>query len=168
MIVCATGFHVTDSYTYVQIKGVGEDLVDRWNRRGRGAPRVTVANLFFLLGPNWAGTQLRGVHDPNRKDPITWPMRSRNAFPDGRATGPTAGTKPVQPGAAAQAGWVGVEQWRLPQLVSRRHGKNTVALVRLHLAILADHPLGQPPPVPVLQDRQRFLSSDRAAVAAAN
>lgn len=57
VIVYATGFHVTDSYTYVQIKGLhGEDLVDRWNREGIGAHRgITVAdvpNLFFLLGPN--------------------------------------------------------------------------------------------------------------------
>ena len=57
VIVYATGFHVTDSYTYVPIKGQrGEDLVDRWNREGIGAHRgITVAdvpNLFFLLGPN--------------------------------------------------------------------------------------------------------------------
>src|ERR1700742_2693848 len=57
VIVYATGFHVTDSYTYVQIKARdGEDLVDRWNREGIGAHRgITVANgpnLFFLLGPN--------------------------------------------------------------------------------------------------------------------
>ncbi|WP_407688210.1 flavin-containing monooxygenase [Mycobacterium sp. HUMS_1102779] len=57
VIVFATGFHVTDSYTYVQIKGRdGEDLVDRWNREGIAAHRgITVAgmpNLFFLLGPN--------------------------------------------------------------------------------------------------------------------
>jgi len=57
VIVYGTGFHVTDSYTYVQIKGLhGEDLVDRWNREGIGAHRgITVAdvpNLFFLLGPN--------------------------------------------------------------------------------------------------------------------
>jgi cation diffusion facilitator CzcD-associated flavoprotein CzcO len=57
VIVYATGFHVTDSYTYVQIKGRhGEDLVDRWNREGLAAHRgITVAevpNLFFLLGPN--------------------------------------------------------------------------------------------------------------------
>ena len=57
VIIYATGFHVTDSYTYVQIKGqYGEDLVDRWNQEGIGALRgVTVAgmpNLFFLLGPN--------------------------------------------------------------------------------------------------------------------
>ena len=58
-MVCATGFHVTDSYTYVDIKGRdGEDLVDRWNREGMAALRgITIAdmpNLFFLLGPNTA------------------------------------------------------------------------------------------------------------------
>jgi cation diffusion facilitator CzcD-associated flavoprotein CzcO len=57
VIVYATGFHVTDSFTYVQIKAShGEDLVDRWTREGLSAHRgVTVAdvpNLFFLLGPN--------------------------------------------------------------------------------------------------------------------
>ncbi len=53
--------------------------------------------------------------------------------PDGRAARPPRGD---QPGAAAQAGWVGVEQWRLPRLVSRRQEHR--ALVRLHLAIPAD------------------------------
>jgi cation diffusion facilitator CzcD-associated flavoprotein CzcO len=57
VIVFATGFHVTDSYTYIDVKGArGEDLVDRWNREGMVAHRgITVAdvpNLFFLLGPN--------------------------------------------------------------------------------------------------------------------
>jgi cation diffusion facilitator CzcD-associated flavoprotein CzcO len=57
VIVYATGFHVSDSYTYVQIKGArGEDLVDRWNREGlqahRGIAVADVPNLFFLLGPN--------------------------------------------------------------------------------------------------------------------
>ncbi|QZT58871.1 flavin-containing monooxygenase [Mycolicibacterium austroafricanum] len=59
VVVFATGFHVTDSYTYVDIKGPGGvDLVDRWNREGIAALRgITVAdmpNLFFLLGPNTA------------------------------------------------------------------------------------------------------------------
>lgn len=59
VVVFATGFHVTDSYTYVDIKGPGgEDLVDRWNREGLSALRgITVAempNLFFLLGPDTA------------------------------------------------------------------------------------------------------------------
>ncbi|HZE17287.1 MAG TPA: NAD(P)/FAD-dependent oxidoreductase, partial [Mycobacterium sp.] len=57
VIVYATGFHVTDSYTYVDLKGPhGEDLVARWNREGLAAHRgITVAdvpNAFFLLGPN--------------------------------------------------------------------------------------------------------------------
>ncbi|KRD18055.1 4-hydroxyacetophenone monooxygenase [Mycobacterium sp. Root265] len=59
VLVWATGFHVTDSYTYVDIKGAdGEDLVDRWTSEGMAAHRgITVAgmpNLFFLLGPNTA------------------------------------------------------------------------------------------------------------------
>ena len=47
VIVCATGFHVTDSYTYVDIKGPGgEDLVDRWNRDGVAAHRgIAVADM---------------------------------------------------------------------------------------------------------------------------
>jgi cation diffusion facilitator CzcD-associated flavoprotein CzcO len=57
VIVFATGFHVTDSYTYVGITGArGEDLVDRWGREGVAAHRgITVSdvpNIFFLLGPN--------------------------------------------------------------------------------------------------------------------
>ena len=57
VIVFATGFHVTDSYTYVDVKGPhGEDLVDRWNREGvmahRGIAVADVPNVFFLLGPN--------------------------------------------------------------------------------------------------------------------
>ncbi|MCV7286512.1 NAD(P)/FAD-dependent oxidoreductase [Mycolicibacterium wolinskyi] len=59
VVVWATGFHVTDSYTYVDIKGAGgEDLVDRWNREGiqahRGIAVAGMPNLFFLLGPNTA------------------------------------------------------------------------------------------------------------------
>ena len=57
VVVFATGFHVTDSYAYVDIKGPGgEDLVDRWNREGveahRGVAVADMPNLFFLLGPN--------------------------------------------------------------------------------------------------------------------
>ncbi|MBO0879192.1 MAG: NAD(P)/FAD-dependent oxidoreductase [Mycobacterium sp.] len=57
VIVYATGFHVTDSYTYVEVKGPhGEDLVNRWAREGvvahRGVAVADMPNLFFLLGPN--------------------------------------------------------------------------------------------------------------------
>jgi cation diffusion facilitator CzcD-associated flavoprotein CzcO len=56
-IVLATGFHVIDWYTFLDIKGAhGEDLVDRWNREGvaahRGIMAADLPNLFFLLGPN--------------------------------------------------------------------------------------------------------------------
>jgi cation diffusion facilitator CzcD-associated flavoprotein CzcO len=57
VVVFATGFHVTDSYSYVDVTGPGgEDLVDRWNREGveahRGVAVADMPNLFFLLGPN--------------------------------------------------------------------------------------------------------------------
>ena len=56
VIIFATGFHVTDSYTYLDIKGPrGESLVDRWNREGVQAHLgITVAdmpNLFLLWDP---------------------------------------------------------------------------------------------------------------------
>lgn len=57
VVVFATGFHATDSYSYVDIIGPGgEDLVDRWNREGveahRGVAVADMPNLFLLLGPN--------------------------------------------------------------------------------------------------------------------
>ena len=57
VIVYATGFHVADSFTYLDIKGPrGEDLVDRWKREGlvahRGVAVADIPNMFFLLGPN--------------------------------------------------------------------------------------------------------------------
>ena len=62
-MVCATGFHVTDSYTYVDIKGAGgEDLVDRWNREGVEAHRgIAVADMptcssCSALTPGWGTT----------------------------------------------------------------------------------------------------------------
>lgn len=56
-IIFGTGFHVTDSFKYLDLKGQGgEDLGDRWSREGVNAHRgITIAgmpNLFFLLGPN--------------------------------------------------------------------------------------------------------------------
>lgn len=64
VIVYGTGFHVTDSYTYVQIKGRhGEDLVDRWNREGigahRGSPSPTCPTCSSCWGPTpgWGTTR---------------------------------------------------------------------------------------------------------------
>jgi cation diffusion facilitator CzcD-associated flavoprotein CzcO len=56
-IIYGTGFHVTDAFEHLSIKGRdGEDLVDRWTQEGMQAHRgITVANVpnaFFLLGPN--------------------------------------------------------------------------------------------------------------------
>ncbi len=57
VVIFATGFHVSDSYTFLDIKGRdGIDLVDRWNSEGmqalRGVTVTDMPNLFFLLGPN--------------------------------------------------------------------------------------------------------------------
>ena len=57
VIIFGTGFHVTDSFESLSIKGAdGADLVDRFRREGPQAHRgITVAdmpNAFFLLGPN--------------------------------------------------------------------------------------------------------------------
>jgi cation diffusion facilitator CzcD-associated flavoprotein CzcO len=57
VIVYATGFHVSDSFKYVEVKGLkGEDLGDRWNREGpvahRGTTVADMPNVFFVLGPN--------------------------------------------------------------------------------------------------------------------
>jgi len=56
-LVLATGFHVTDWFTFLDIKGAnGEDVGDRWIREGvmahRGITVADVPNLFLLLGPN--------------------------------------------------------------------------------------------------------------------
>ena len=148
VIVYATGFHVTDSYTYVQIKGQhGEDLVDRWNREGIGAHRgITVAdvpNLFFLLGPNTGlghnsvvfmiESQIRYVADAIAK----CDKMERRRWPRSCSAGP------VQRRAAGTAGRGGVEQRRLQQLVPRRARQEHRAVGRLHLAVLAGYPLGE-------------------------
>jgi len=57
VIVFATGFHVTDSYQYMQIIGQqGEDLKAQADAVGviahRGIMFADVPNLFLLLGPN--------------------------------------------------------------------------------------------------------------------
>ena len=160
MIVYATGFHVTDSYTYVQIKGQhGEDLVDRWNREGIGAHRgITVAdmpNLFFLLGPNTGlghnsvvfmiESQIRYVADAIAKcDKL-----------GAQALAPTrAAQDRFNDELQAEAGGLGVEHRRLRQLVSRRARQEHGAVGRLHLAVLAGHPLGQTRGVPVLRGAQ--------------
>jgi cation diffusion facilitator CzcD-associated flavoprotein CzcO len=57
IVVFATGFHVTDSYKYVEIFGQGgEDLGDRFNESGvvahRGIMFADIPNMFMLMGPN--------------------------------------------------------------------------------------------------------------------
>ncbi|GAA5160343.1 NAD(P)/FAD-dependent oxidoreductase [Pseudonocardia eucalypti] len=56
-IIYGTGFHVTDAFEYLDIKGRdGADLARRWREEGiQTHLGITVAgfpNLFFLLGPN--------------------------------------------------------------------------------------------------------------------
>jgi cation diffusion facilitator CzcD-associated flavoprotein CzcO len=59
VIVWATGFHVADSYRYVDIKGPGgENLVERWNNEGTIAHRgVTVAGMPNLCSSSSAPTR---------------------------------------------------------------------------------------------------------------
>ena len=57
VVVFATGFHVTDSYKFVQVFGQGgEDLGARADRIGvvahRGVMFADVPNMFILMGPN--------------------------------------------------------------------------------------------------------------------
>ncbi len=122
VVVFATGFHVTDSYTYVDIKGAGgEDLVDRWNREGiqahRGIAVAGMPNLFFLLGPNTAlghnsvvfmiESQIRYVAKAIAAVDKSGASRSHRAGRPG----------PVQRRVAGRSGQDGVEHRRLPQLV---------------------------------------------------
>ena len=160
VIVYATGFHVTDSYTYVQIKGQhGEDLVDRWNREGIGAHRgITVAdmpNLFFLLGPNTGlghnsvvfmiESQIRYVADAITKcDKL-----------GAQALAPTrAAQDRFNDELQAKLAQLGVEHGRLRQLVSRRARQEHRAVGWLHLAVLAGDALGQTRGIPVLRGGQ--------------
>lgn len=57
VIVFATGFEVTESYTHTDIRGMGKlDLRKLWDRKGiqahRGVEVADMPNLFVLLGPN--------------------------------------------------------------------------------------------------------------------
>lgn len=157
VIVYATGFHVTDSYTYVQgtaRRGSGGPLEPRGHRRAPRHHRGRRAQPVLSAGPQHrAGAQLRGVHDriPN-------PLRRRRDRHLRQAGRPGAGPDPgragqVQRRAAAPAGPVGVEQRRLQQLVSGRARQEHRALGRLHLGVLAGDPRGQTAGVPVLRDR---------------
>ena len=150
MIVYATGFHVTDSYTYVQIKGRhGEDLVDRWNREGIGAHRgITVAdmpNLFFLLGPNTGLGHNSVVFMIESQIRYTSPTRSRPAtsWARKRWRRPRAAQDRFNEELQEQVEALGVEQRRLQQLVSRRARQEHRAVGRLHLGVLAGDPLDQ-------------------------
>ena len=131
------GFHVTDSYTYVDIKGAdGEDLVDRWNREGMAAHRgITVAdvpNLFFLLGPN------TGLGHNS----VVFMIESQIRYVAAAiAAVDKAGAQALAPTRAAQDEFNDelqhdlathrVEHRRLPQLVPRRARREPHAVVGL-------------------------------------
>ena len=157
VIVFATGFHVTDSYTYVDIKGAGgEDLVDRWNREGMVAHRgITVAdmpNLFFLLGPNTGlghnsvvfmiESQIRYVAQAIAE--VRPPARRRWPRPAARRTGYNAELQ-------TELSRHGVEHRRVPQLVSGRARRQPGAVERDDLAVLARHAQAQAVRVHVLR-----------------
>ena len=149
VIVYATGFHVTDSYTYVQIKGQhGEDLVDRWNREGIGAHRgITVAdvpNLFFLLGPN------TGLGHNS----VVFMIESQIRYvADAITKCDKLGAQALAPTRAAQDRFndelqdklkrLGVEYGWLRQLVYRRARQEHGAVGWLHLAVLDVDALGE-------------------------
>ena len=161
VIVYGTGFHVTDSYTYVQVKGHnGEDLVDRWNREGIAAHRgITVAdmpNLFFLLGPN------TGLGHNS----VVFMIESQIRYvASAIKTCDKLGAQALAPTRAAQDRFNDELQRRLgpsvwnsggcSQLVSRRARQEHGAVGRLHLGVLAGHPLGQAGGVPVLRGGRR-------------
>ena len=57
VIIYATGFHVTDGFDQLALKGSrGEDLPSHWHQTGinthLGITTEGFPNLFFLLGPN--------------------------------------------------------------------------------------------------------------------
>ena len=169
-IVLATGFHVTDSFTYVDIKGAnGEDLVDRWTREGVVAHRgITVAdmpNLFFLLGPNTGlghnsvvfmiESQIRYVAAAIA---AADKVGAQALAPDPRRAGS------VQRRTAARSGRHGVEHRRLPQLVSRRTRRQPHAVVGHGLGVLAGDAKLQAVGVQILRRRQRDTQTQGVAV----
>ena len=155
----ATGFHVTDWYTYLDIKGAhGEDLVDRWNREGIAAHRgITVAdvpNLFFLLGPN------TGLGHNS----VVFMIESQIRYVAAAiAAADKCGAQALAPTRAAQDRYNDelqqrpvdhrLEHRRLPELVPRRTRRQPLAVVGLDLGVLAGDAQVQAVRVPVLRSR---------------
>ena len=145
-MVFATGFHVTDSYTYVDIKGAGgEDLVDRWNREGiqahRGIAVAGMPNLFFLLGPNTALGHNSVVFMIESQIRYVAQAIAAVDKSGARALAPTprrAGR--VQRRIAGRPRQDGVEHRRLPELVPGRARRQPHAVERHDLAVLAGDP----------------------------
>ena len=165
VVVFATGFHVTDSYTYVDIKGPGgEDLVDRWTREGVSAHRgITIAdmpNLFFLLGPNTALGH----------NSVVFMIESQIRYAaQAIAAADRAGAQALAPTRAAQRayndelqgelGGHGVEHRRLPELVHRRARGEPDAVERDDVAVLVGDPQVQGVGVQILRSRARHANT---------
>ncbi len=159
VIVYATGFHVTDSYTYVDIKGAGgEDLVDRWNREGvvahRGVAVADMPNLFFLLGPNTGLGHTSVVFMIEAQ--VRYVAQAIAARRQVRRAGAGADAKrpgPRQRRTAGRACAHRLEHRRVPQLVSGRARRQPGAVERNDLGVLARHAQAQAVRVQVSRGR---------------
>jgi len=163
-IVLATGFHVTDWFTFLDIKGAnGEDVGDRWTREGvmahRGITVADVPNLFLLLGPN-TGLGHNSVvfmiesqiHYVASAIAVADKMGAR-ALPNPRRSGS------VQRGTAERPVDNGLEHRRLPELVPRRTRGQPLAVVRLGLGVLAGDAQFQAVGVHVQRSRVRHANT---------
>ncbi len=152
VIVCATGFHVTDSYTYVDIKGAGgEDLVDRWNREGvvahRGITVADVPNLFFLLGPNTGLGHTSVVFMIESQIRLCGRRDRRRRQVGAQALAPTrAAQDRFNEELQARPRRHRVEHRWLPELVSRRARRQPRAVERDDLGVLAGDRASSSPP----------------------
>ena len=141
-IVLATGFHVIDWYTFVDIKGArGEDLVDRWNREGvvahRGIMAADLPNLFFLLGPNTGLGHNSVVFMIESQIHYVAAAIAAVDKAGVQALSPTrAAQDRVQRQTAARPGEHRMEHRRLPQLVSGRARRQPIAVVGTGVGIL--------------------------------
>jgi len=159
------GFHVTDSYTYVDIKGPGgEDLVDRWTREGVSAPSrhhiADMPNLFFLLGPNTALGHNSVVFMIESQ--IRYAAQAIAAVDraGAQALAPNARRGGLlQRGIAGRIGGHGVEHRRLPELVSRRAWGEPDAVERDDVAVLDGHPQVQGIGVQILRPGTRHANT---------
>ena len=164
-IVCATGFHVTDWYTYLDIKGSrGEDVGDRWTREGvmahRGITVADVPNLFLLLGPNTGLGHNSAVFMIESQIRYVADAIAASDELGAQALAPTRDAQDrFNERTAARSGHDGVEHRRLPELVHGRARRQPVAMVGVHLGVLAGHPQIQAVRVQILRRWSRHAST---------